>query len=148
MKNEIEQAIAKIEQISKITSDLTTITPALQRVAENDIAQRFGSSPRVRTSAQVYGGAFWRRLSEPYLRANPHRSSGNQLIDTSELRNSFALGGSGNVATSSPNKVVFGSSLSKALWMNSLGRALVVEHDGLVTETERAVEEELGKVEP
>ena len=131
-----------VKQISEL-DDLSTLADVLFDVAESDIQQRFSSSPPVRTTATVYGGIRWKRLSEGYIKANPRRAGGVQLIDTTELRQSFTLGGSGNYATASANSVEFGSELDKAAWQHP-SRNLVVEHQGLVDETEQKIIEALG----
>jgi hypothetical protein len=133
-----------IQNISTLT-DLSQLKDVLYGVAEADIQQRFASSPAVRTTGTVYGGVRWQRLSEGYLRSNPRRIGGVQLVDTTELRQSFKLGNSGNYARASADSVEFGSEIPKAGWQHPR-RPLVVEHQGLVDATEQAITDYLSSL--
>lgn len=133
----LDEAINKVIKIDKF-KDFANSGKVLIGVAEDDFQKRFASSPQVRTTASVYGGTVWKRLSEPYLRSSPHREGGRQLIDTGELRTSLKEGQPGNVATISPSFVRFGSDLLKAMYVHRL-RMIVLEHQGLADETELAL---------
>lgn len=133
----LDKAIAKLKEIHGYQGDLRTLAETLFDVAQTDIQTRFASSPRVRTTAEVYGGVTWQRLSERYIE-EAGRGYGVQLVDTGELRKSFRMGQSGNVAEASTREVRFGSDLQKAFKMHRR-RSLVVEHEGLTRATEEAI---------
>lgn len=138
----LEAAIQKIQKIAASQGDLKTFAEPLFKVAEDDVRARFKSAPRVRSSAEVYGGVTWNRLSEAYLQANPRRITGVQLVDTGLLRGSFTRTGEGNVTTESAHELRFGSNLERAIQQHRR-RLLVVDHPALGTESARAIAERI-----
>lgn len=137
-------AIALISLVRAYQGDLKKLSAVLFDVAANDFKQRFDSSPRVRSSAEVYGGVTWSRLSERYLKSNPRRLSGVQLVDTGLLRRSFTRLGQGNITTESATEVRFGSTLERAM-LQHRRRQIVVDHPELGTKTAEAIAEVIEK---
>ncbi|PZV19183.1 MAG: hypothetical protein DCF22_00515 [Leptolyngbya sp.] len=135
----LREQVKQLQALATRTSDLSGVAPKLYAIAQKDFTLRFQSSPSVTSSAAVYGGATWNRLSDAYLKRNPNRKGGKQLIDTGELRRSFLRGKPGNIARVVGKTVEFGSSLPKAEWMNKK-RPLVVEHEQLAKEAGAAIE--------
>jgi phage gpG-like protein len=135
----LKKQVKQLQAIATRTSDLTGVASKLYAIAQKDFTQRFQSSPSVKSSAEVYGGARWQRLSEAYLKRNPNRQGGKQLIDTGELRRSFLRGKPGNIARVVGGTVEFGSSLQKAVWLDKK-RPLVVEHEELAKLAGDAIE--------
>ncbi len=136
----LKQQIKQLNQIATRATDLTGAAPKLYAIAQRDFTQRFTSSPSVTSSAEVYGGVRWERLSEAYLKSNPRRQGGKQLIDTGELRRSFIRGKPGNIARTVGGTVEFGSSLQKAVWVDKK-RPLVAESPQLAKEASAAIED-------
>jgi hypothetical protein len=110
--------LKQLQRIADRSGNLSGAAVRLYNLAEQDFTQRFKSSPSTTTTAQVYGGVEWKRLSEAYLKSKPKRRQGKQLIDTKELRQSFQRGKPGNIAAATRDTVEFGSSLKKAVWNN------------------------------
>ncbi|NJR71174.1 MAG: hypothetical protein HC771_22965 [Synechococcales cyanobacterium CRU_2_2] len=134
-----------LKAIADFQEDMAKLRSPLVDVASKDVAKRFRSSPRVRATAQVYGGVQWARLSEGYLRSRPDRVTGTQLIDSGLLRRSFLEGRPGNITIASKNELRFGSNLERAV-VQHRRRLLVVDHAGIGVETARAIAQEIEKI--
>jgi hypothetical protein len=141
----MDNAIKALREIQSYQSDIRRLAKPLLAIAQDDIQRRFASSPRVRSTGEVYGAVRWRSLSDAYLRANPRREGGVQLVDTGLLRKSFVRGGLGNVTEATKGEIRFGSALPRAISQHRR-RRLVVEHDGLIRATEDAVARAIAKI--
>lgn len=71
-----------------------TLKNKFEDVFAKDLQQRFLSSPPTTQGGQVYGGVYWRELSDSYLLKRPDRVQGQVLVDTQRLKNSFVVGSS------------------------------------------------------
>jgi hypothetical protein len=84
----------------------------------------------------VYGGETWEALSERYLKTHPKREGGQQLRDTGELAQSFAVGLRGNVLRSTAKEIVFGSALPKARGLHRKRKILFL-HSTLIKQVKK-----------
>jgi hypothetical protein len=123
-------------------ADVSFVAPQVQKVFEEDIQHRFDSSPNVRETGTVLGGAVWESLTERYLASSPHREGGKQLIDTGELRDSFRLGAPHNIAEANATEITLGSSLPKASGLDRK-RPIIRVHDSLVESVLAVLEDAL-----
>jgi hypothetical protein len=117
-KNSIKEKAKQVRGFAKKSGDLGGAAEQLYKILEVDFKRLFDSSPSTTSTAEVYGGARWERLSDATLKRNPKRLTGKQLIDTGELKRSFERGKPGNIARTTPRGVEFGSSLKKAERLN------------------------------
>jgi hypothetical protein len=135
----LARAITTIDGITDRAQNLQPVARNVGLVCQADVDERFNSSPGVRQSGTVYGGATWERLSEAYLKANPRRESGKQLRDTGELAQSFLVAKRGNVLKSDRASITFGSALPKARY-NQRKRPILFVHPELVRQVARVIE--------
>lgn len=86
-------------KLTRFEERLTLIKPVDQQalsdsfalVLTEDVRERFMSSPGTTTGGNVYGGVYWRKLSDSYLLRKPERANGKVLIDTTRLMSSFKI---------------------------------------------------------
>lgn len=135
----LARAIDTIAGIEQRAGNLAPAATPIGLVCQADVDERFNSSPGVRSSGTVYGGAQWERLSEAYLKGNPRREGGRQLRDTGELAQSFLVGKKGNRLKADRTSVTFGSSLPKARY-NQRKRPMLFVHPELVRQVARVIE--------
>lgn len=90
----LTQALEKLEGKTKLSdiSFRTRLGTKFSEVLAKDVRKRFMSSPPTTSGGQVYGDAYWRALSDSYLRSRPDRIGGQVLIDTTQLMQSFSVG--------------------------------------------------------
>jgi hypothetical protein len=135
----LAKSIETIAGIEQRAANLQPIAPTIGLICQADVDERFNSSPGVRQSGTVYGGAQWERLSEAYLKGNPRREGGKQLRDTGELAQSFLVGRKGNIIKGDRASITFGSALPKARY-NQRKRRMLFVHPELVRQVARAIE--------
>ena len=135
----LAKSIETIEGIAERAANLGPAARSVGLVCQADVDQRFNSSPRVRQTGVVWGGARWERLSESYLKSNPRRENGQQLRDTGELAQSFLVAKKGNILQGDSTSITFGSALPKARY-NQRKRKMLFVHPELVRQVARAIE--------
>lgn len=124
----IEQVLSRFQAISDRAQHLDRASDRVFEVCESDVQQRFNSAPEVRSTAQVYGGQTWERLTEPYIKSAGR--SGQMLRISGDLHSQFRRGQSGNVAEASNNSFKFGANSPKAKGLHRK-RALIFIHPEL-----------------
>lgn len=113
--------IDKIQQLlersqEKLT-DFSPLEATIKGIFIEDAHLRFLSSPPVASGGTVYGGAFWKPLSEKSRR---RRSKGKILIDSHTLEKSvIASGDANNIFEINGTEVLFGSSVPYANRQNN-----------------------------
>jgi hypothetical protein len=147
----LARAITTIDGITDRAQNLQPVARNVGLVCQADVDERFNSSPGVRQSGTVYGGATWERLSEAYLKGNPRRENGKQLRDTGELAQSFLAGNrgrdgktgrftkGGTILRADKTSITFGSSNKKAIY-NQRKRPMLFVHPELVRQVARVIE--------
>jgi phage gpG-like protein len=135
----LAQTIGTIEGIGQRAQNIAPVARNVALVCQADVDERFNSSPGVRSTGTVYGGATWERLSESYLKSNPRREGGRQLRDSGQLLQSFQVGKRGNIVQGASDSIVFGSSLPKARY-NQRRRPMLFVHPELVRQVARTIE--------
>jgi hypothetical protein len=113
-------------------------------IAADDVAKRFNSSPSTTGGGNVWGGVYWKPLSEAYLKQRPERASGKLLIDTGELRKSFVPGDQNNGSRVEGKTAIIESKLPKARGLQK-DRPIVFIHPDLVEEISTQWEKKLKK---
>ncbi len=117
------------EELSKITqrlggikvkaSDIRVASNGIRLLLQEDVDLRFQNAPNTNTGGKVYGGTYWRELSETYLRQKPYRSDGQLLRDTGELLQSMTIDGHPyNIFSATNSEIVFGTALVKSRKLN------------------------------
>lgn len=110
----VSETIANLAQIQARAANWGSnpkVALALALAVQEDVDERFRSSPRVESGGQVFGGVTWARLTEAYLKQRPKRRGGQILRDTGKLQQSFQVGGGNSIFKASGNVVTVGSSL-------------------------------------
>lgn len=96
-----------------------TLKTKFEDVFAKDLQQRFLSSPPTTQGGQVYGGVYWRELSDSYLIKRPDRAMGQVLVDTQRLKNSFVVGSSDMISEfPNQNSYKFGSKVPHSVKLN------------------------------
>lgn len=126
----LNEAQQQIRAIADRASNLNPIAPAVYQAVQEDVAQRFASSPGVRATATVFGGVQWQQLTDKYIKS-AKREGGTQLKITGDLERQFQKGQAGNVAESTANSITFGAESGKAKGVDSR-RQLLPIHPELV----------------
>lgn len=80
-----------LNNIKLKSNDYTGVEAQLYEILRKDAELRFKSSPPSSAGGEVYGGVYWKELSESYLVSNPHRRTGKVYIDTGNLRDSLTI---------------------------------------------------------
>jgi hypothetical protein len=127
----LTQAIANLKGLEGRLTNFSGIARDLMLAVQADVDERFASAPDVQVGGVVFGGVEWPHLSDAYLNRNPRRIGGQIGLDTGEMRQSFGVGGAGNVAIARPYQIVFGSNLSKAKGF-SRKRPIIFVHPELI----------------
>ena len=112
------------EELAKQFSRFEDTSPrilqeGIAQIIRDDIAKRFLSSPSTASGGEVYGGVFWRKLTDSYLQQRPDRSTGQVLIDTGLLKDSLTIPGSPySYVSYGSDTIEIGTELTKANELN------------------------------
>jgi hypothetical protein len=89
----VEGKLTRFEERLALTksSDQQALSDSFALIMTEDVRERFMSSPGTTTGGNVYGGVYWRKLSDSYLLRKPERANGKVLIDTTRLMSSFKI---------------------------------------------------------
>lgn len=131
-----EDIIRKLNDISDRVRNLERVSDRVFDVIEDDCRQRFNSAPEVRSTAEVYGGVTWPRLTEAYIKQA--KRSGPMLKITGDLHSQFRRGGPGNVAIASQNAFTFGTNTPKARGLHRK-RKLIFIHPELTRRVKKVL---------
>jgi hypothetical protein len=115
---------------------------AIALSVQEDVDERFASSPPVETGGKVFGGVTWERLTEAYLKQRramakrgkgKARDGGQILRDTGKLQQSFQVGNADSILRSTGQSVTVGSDLVYAHYQSeTLKRHILVAHPELL----------------
>ena len=134
-KNDITNFEKFLEGISQRVENLEDAEDSLRTVMEEDLRRRFASSPVTTSGGNVYGGEYWKPLSESYLRMRPERATGQIYVDTAALRNSLTVSKNFNqISELTGDTYVFGTRISYAGKLEALSRPIVFWHPTLLEE--------------
>ena len=126
--SEINKITKKLGDIKLKAADIRGASDGIRLLLQEDVDLRFQNSPSTNTGGEVYGGAYWRELSEAYRRQKPYRRDGQLLRDTGELLQSMTVVGHPyNIFSTTESEIVFGTALIKARKLNR-GRPFIFWH--------------------
>ena len=105
-----------LTEMGNRVADPTALADGLGTIVRDDYRLKFQSAPASETGGSIWGGAFWRPLTEGYLMARPDLRKGRVLIDTGATMRAFTdVNAAGNVseveATSDGFTMTFGADL-------------------------------------
>lgn len=113
--SELDKLTKKLGGIKVKAQDIQDASEGIRLLMQEDVDLRFQNAPNTMTGGEVYGGGYWRELSEGYLRQRPDRVNGQLLRDTGELLQSMTVSGHPyHVFSSTESEIVFGTALGKA----------------------------------
>lgn len=96
-----------------------------------DMRERFESSPATTSGGIVYGGQYWRKLSDGYLLSRPDRALGQIYIDTGQLRDSLTKPNPMMVSRIYENSYEFGTRIPYAEKLQEM-RPIIFWHTKLL----------------
>jgi hypothetical protein len=100
-------------EVQNRVSDWTGAADGVGDIVREDYRLKFESAPASERGGTIWGGAYWKPLSEGYMLSHPHRRSGNIHKDTLATMRSFIQKGAvGNLVDVSRDRMEFGSSLA------------------------------------
>jgi hypothetical protein len=139
--DEAEEKINKI--LNRVTikgeSDREDLKQAFQETMFEDLSKRFASSPSTVKGGMVYGGQYWKHLSEFYLQMNRKRLNGVIHVDSGALKQSLVSMTEDTISEMDGKTFNFGTSLPYAEKLQET-RPIVFLHEDLLTELTNSYE--------